>query len=497
MNTDLVENASRIGRPRLLSEQDLRKIHGAALDIVESVGMHIRLPRALDLLAKAGCSQTDGVVRIPPRLVEELRTKVPSVIDVFDRDERLAMRLGGYNSYFGSGSDLMSTWDLESEQLRPSSLDDTRRAARLCDALPNIAFVMSGAWPNELEARYAFLRNFRAMVENTTKPLVVTAEGAEDLEAMWQIGCALRGGAEALAAKPYFIPYSESISPLVHMDESLSKLLFCADVGMPILYTPAPLAGATAPITLAGGLALGLAEYYQGMVVHQLARPGAPLVFGIGPLMLDLATMQTSYCSIEVSIAHTASIELAHWLDVPNWAYGGMTDAHSVDAQAGLEMAQFILLNMLAGSHLTHDVGYQGFGLEASLEQIVIADEFIGMNRRLLAGVTVDDETLAADVIAKVGPAGQFVSHRHTRRHCRESQFRPTVLSRISQASWQAEGSPDLRERARQKAIALLERHEVPELPQSVQSTMESVIRAFEHDSGCEGPACGQQASGA
>ena len=260
------------------------------------------------------------------------------------------------------------------------------------------------------------------MVQNTRKPLVVTCEGVRDLTAMWRIACAVRGGAEALAAKPYFISYTESVSPLAHMDESLDKLLFCADVGVPSLYTPAPLAGATAPVTLPGLLAQGLAEYYQGMVVHQLACPGAPLIYGIGPLMLDFSTMQSSYCGIEVSIGHTASIELAHWLDVPNWAYGGMTDAHCVDAQAGLEMAQFILLNMLCGSHLTHDVGYQGFGLEVSLEQIVIADEFIGMNRRLLAGLTVDEETLAADVIAEVGPSGQFIGHRHTRSHYRTSR---------------------------------------------------------------------------
>ena len=480
MNAAPLDNASLIGRPRVLSEDDIRKIHAVALHLVESVGMHIRHPRSLELLARAGCAPADGVVRIPGRLVEELRTKGPSSIAMYDRDGRPAMALGGYNSYFGSGSDLMSTWDLETQELRPSSLDDTRRAARLCDALPNISFVMSGAWPNELDASSAFLQNFRAMAQNTRKPLVVTCEGTADLTAMWRIACAVRGGTEALAAKPYFISYTESVSPLAHMDESLDKLLFCADRGLPSLYTPAPLAGATAPVTLPGVLAQGLAEYYQGMVVHQLARPGAPLIFGIGPLMLDFATMQSSYCGIEVSLAHTASIELAHWLDVPNWAYGGMTDAHCVDAQAGLEMAQFILLDMLCGSHLTHDVGYQGFGLEASLEQIVIADEFVGMNRRLLAGMTVDEDELAADVIAEVGPGGHFVGHRHTRSHHRASRFRPAVMNRSSRAAWDAEGRPDIRERARRRALDILATHEVPPLPRDVLEAIDAIVADYE-----------------
>lgn len=479
MNADSIDNASQIGRPRVLADEDIRKIHSVALGLVESVGMHIRHPRALDLLANAGCSQTDGVVKVPARLVEELRQRVPSSIPVYDRDGQPAMTLGGYNSYFGSGSDLMSTWDLETKELRPSSLEDTRRAARLVDALPNLSFVMSGAWPNELEPSLAFLQNFRAMVQNTRKSLVVTCEGARDLTAMWRIACAVRGGAEALAAKPYFISYTESVSPLAHMDESLDKLLFCADVGVPSLYTPAPLAGATAPVTLPGLLAQGLAEYYQGMVVHQLASPGAPLIYGIGPLMLDFSTMQSSYCGIEVTVGHTASIEIAHWLDVPNWAYAGMTDAHCVDAQAGLEMAEAILLSMLCGSHLTHDVGYQGFGLEASLEQVVIADEFIGMNRRLLAGVTVDEQALAADVIAEVGPSGQFIGHRHTRRHYR-SRFQPVVMSRSSRDTWEAEGRPDVRERARRRAIELLASHQAPPLPRDVAENIDAIVKTFE-----------------
>lgn len=482
MDVDRVANASQIGRPRILSEADLSKIHHAALEIVASVGMSIQHPRALELLREHGCTESEGRVRIPADLVERTRKTVPSHIMVFDRQGRPAMELGGYNSYFGSGSDLMSTWDLESGELRESRLEDTERSARLCDALPNIDFVMSGAWPNELEGRVAYLYNFRAMVKNTTKPLVVTAEDRHDVEVMWQIGCALRGGSEELAAKPYFIVYGESVSPLRHMDEAIDKLLYCAEVGIPCLYTPGLLLGGTAPITMAGALAQGLAEYYQGMVVQQLAQPGAPLIFGIGPLVLDLVSMQSSYSAIEFFMGHTAQIELARWLDVPNWAYGGMTDAHSLDGQAGLEIAEVTLLDMLSGSNLTHDVGYQGFGLAASLEQIVVVDEFVGMNRRLLSGIEVNEETLALDAIADVGPGGEFISHRHTRRFCREAQWRPTVLSRASQASWENDGRADLNERARRRALELLASHEVTELSPSVNETIDALILEFEQN---------------
>jgi trimethylamine--corrinoid protein Co-methyltransferase len=480
MDFEQAANASLIGRPRVLSDEDLARIHEAALEIVATVGMRMDHPRAVELLGEAGCEEVDGLIRISPEVVEAARASVPARIRVYDRNGEPAMELGGYNSYFGSGSDLMETWDLETGELRASCLEDTRRAARLCDALPNIDFIMSGAWPNELDARVAFLNNFRAMVENTTKPLVVTVGGRPDLEAMWRIGSALRGGGEALRAKPHFIVYSESVSPLSHMNEAIDKLLVCGEAGIPCLYTPAPLIGGTAPVTIAGMLAMGLAEYYQGMVVHQLANPGAPLLFGIGPLVLDFLTLQSSYNAIEFVMAHTAMIELARWLDVPNWAYGGMTDSHSLDCQAGVEIAESVLLNMMCGSNLTHDTGYQGFGLVASLEQMVVVDEFVGMNRRLLAGVEVSDATLAMSVIAAVGPGGEFMSHRHTRKHCREAQWRPTVLTRPSRAQWEESGRADLRERARRKALDLLASHEVAGPPPEVCAVMDQAIQDFE-----------------
>ncbi len=479
MDFDRIHNASCVGRPRVLSEADIRKVFNAALQVAETAGMHVTHPRALEVLGGAGCTVTDGLVRIPPRLVEEARRTVPPRITMYGRDGEIAMELGGYNSYFGTGSDLLETWDLETQELRTCTLEDVARAARLVDALPNMDFVMSCAYANDVEPHVSFLREFQTMMLNTTKPLVITAEGVDDTAVMYEIACALRGGAEALAAKPYFVVYNEPVSPLQHSDEALAKLLFAAERDLPATYIPAPLAGGTGPITIAGQLTQALAEYFLGMVFHQLVRPGAPLVFGVAPLVLDLATMQASYGAVEVNLAHTAVVEIARWLDQPNWGYAGYTDAHCLDAQAGLELAESTLLDMLAGSNLSHDVGYMSFGLAASLEQVVVADEFIAMNRRLLAGVEVDEETLAVEVIKAVGAAGDFVGQRHTRRHCRSDQWRPTILNRATRRNWEAGGSPDLREAARQKALHILATHSVPALPAELIATAERLTGEY------------------
>jgi len=475
-----LRNASRVGHLQFLSDEDKRDIYLAILEILGKVGMLVHHDEARAMLLEAGCSLTaDDRVLIPRRLVEQARLSVPPVVDVYDRGGERAMELGGYNSYFGTGSDLMSTYDLETGEHRPSVLEDVRRAARLVDALPHLDFVMSSAHPTDRNPHQAYLLSFQAMLESTTKPLVMTAENAGDLKVMIDIAGELRGGAEELRQKPYFVVYNEPSSPLVHPVDSLDKLLLCADSGVPSIYSPAPLAGATAPITVAGHTAQGVAECLFGLVIHQLRRPGAPFLFGIGSAVLDIATAQSSYNDLGYLTGYMCAVEMAKWLDIPNWGNAGTSDSHLPDAQAGMEATQITFLAMQAGSNLAHDVGYLDFGLTCSLEQIVIVDEFIAANRRLLGGVPVDRETLAVETIAQAGPGGHFMASKHTRRHMREVQWRPTILNRQGRDNWLADGGLDLAAKARIKALDLLATHEVPPLPPHVAAAAERLIAEF------------------
>ena len=187
-------------RLTLLSDEKCQAIYDAALSIIADIGMTVPHAEARDILvAGAGATvEGDDLVRIPREAVSKARTTVPSMIPVFDRNGEPAMQLGGYDSYFGTGSDLMNIYDLETGERRPSRLTDVGRMAHLCDGLPNIDFIMSSAYPHDVEARASYLESFRAMISHTTKPMVVTAAGAEDLEVMWKIACELRGGAEEL-----------------------------------------------------------------------------------------------------------------------------------------------------------------------------------------------------------------------------------------------------------------------------------------------------------
>jgi trimethylamine--corrinoid protein Co-methyltransferase len=439
--------------PRLsfLSSEDKDKIYRAALQLLENIGMEIQHEGALALLVDAGCTVKSGrMVTIPESLVEKSIQSAPSAIPVFNRNGRQVMDLGGNRSYFGTGSDLIYSLKPSGER-RLCVLEDVQRAARVCDALANIDFIMSFAHPNDVDPARAYLAEFQAMAENSVKPIVCTAACKKDLTEIWELSASLRGSEAALREKPYFIHYAEPISPLKHPFESLDKLLFCAEKNIPVIYSPAPIAGSTAPMTIAGHVVQGLGECFCGLVIHQLASPGAPFIMGMGAAVLDMATSQCSYNAPEYYMAYMAMIELSHHVNLPSWGYAGTSDAQIPDGQASFEAGLLTFMSAMAGANLNHDVGYLDFGRTGSLEMIVIVDEMIDLIRRMKKGIPVDDETMALDVIREVGPKGEFLSHDHTFKHLRSTQWRPKLISRSGYEEWEASGKLSLLDRARIK----------------------------------------------
>jgi len=469
--------------PRLqfLNEEQKKNIHGAALRVMESVGMEVLQEEARSLLLQAGAREGEGNrLFIPASLVDKALETAPKNIAVYDREGAHVMDLGGRRAYFGTGSDLIYNLDPESGERHPCRLDDVVRAARLCDALKNIDFIMSFAHPAEISPHAAYLKSFEAMVLSCRKPIVCTAEDRGDLEAMWEIGCAVRGGEQALREKPYLIHYAEPISPLTHPVPSLNKLLFCADKGIPAIYSPAPIAGSTAPMSLAGHVVQGLAECLAGLVIHQLKNPGAPFLMGMGPAVLDMSTSQCSYNAPEYYMAYGAMIEMSHYFDLPSWGYAGTSDSQVPDGQATYEAGLLTFIATFLGANLNHDVGYLDFGRTGSLEMIVLVDEFIDQIRRMARGIPTDPEHLAVDAIGDVGPGGHFLVHPHTLKHLRDTQWRPRLIYRGSHEKWAGGGKTTLLDRARAEVREILTNHVPPSVPDSVRLAIQRVTDEFQ-----------------
>jgi trimethylamine--corrinoid protein Co-methyltransferase len=449
-----------------LSPEDKEKIHQAVLEILSEIGMKVHHAGALKLLTDAGCSvQGDGMVKIAQELVLKSIDSAPDNIAIYDRESKHVMDLGGHRSYYGTGSDLIYSLDSQTMLRHRCALDDVARAARVADAMPNLDFIMSFAHPSDIPAPQAYLHSFQAMAASSVKPIVCTAADRSDLSEIWEIGRILRDGEDELRAKPYAIYYGEPVSPLQHSVESVDKLLFCAEKSMPAIYSPAPIAGSTAPMTVAGHVAQGLAECFCGLVIHQLKAGGAPFIMGMGPAVLDMATAQCSYNAPEYLLSYIAIIEMSHFYNLPNWGYAGTTDSQIPDEQAAFEAGLETFIAEMAGSNLNHDVGYLDFGRTGSLDMIIILNEIIDQVRRLYRGIPVNEDTLALDVIREVGSDGNFLVHRHTLEHLQSTQWRPKLINRTGYEKWEASGRTGLLQRAQQKLQQILQEHRPIPIP--------------------------------
>jgi trimethylamine--corrinoid protein Co-methyltransferase len=464
---------------RILSDDQLRQIHAASLKILDRTGVRVCDGEALDLLRGAGCSVSDGdVVRIPASVVEEAVDRAPSGVVLHDRSGDARLLLEGPRSYFGTGSDLPNTLDLESGERRLSLLSDVADTARLADALPNLDFVMSMALPSDVPRQSSDRHSFLAMVMNTSKPIVFTAwdeSGLADIIAMAET---VAGGAEALVKHPFLVAYLEPTSPLLHTQTALRKMLMMADKGLPFVYAPGPVEGATAPVTPAGSLAMANAEALSGLAIAQLRRPGAPVIYGSGSGPLDMRTTVATYMSPEFMLHCTGIAELAHRLyKLPVWGFAGCSDSNAADMQAGIDSAMWILWTALSGANLVHDVGYIESGMTCSYEMIVVCDEVIGFARRLLGGIEISPETLALDVVDEVGPGGEYVSTDHTFRHFRECWY-PRVFNRMGHQSWVDAGRPSAVDTARELARTAIAEHRPEALSEATLETLREVVAA-------------------
>jgi trimethylamine--corrinoid protein Co-methyltransferase len=334
------------------------------------------------------------------------------------------------------------------------------------------------ALPSDVPARTADRHSFRAMVENTLKPLVYTAWDEVGLADILAMAEAVAGGPQELALKPFLLAYLEPSSPLQHTEVVLRKLALLADRGLPFVYSPGPMDGATAPMTMAGALVTTNAEILSGLVVAQLRRKGTPFVWGAGSGPLDMRTMVATYFSPEFMLHCMGMAELAHhYYRLPVWGFAGYSDSKRADMQAGIEAALSIAWAALSGANLVHDVGYVESGLTCSYEMVVLCDEVIGIVRRLLQGISITPETLALDTIHEVGPGGNFLTTRHTVRHCREAWY-PRLFDRQTYPAWVAADEPSALQRAREIARQTLATHQPPPLPAGVLDTLSAIVAA-------------------
>lgn len=463
----------------VLTGDQKAEIHSATLEVLRRTGVKVLSTEVREILGRAGCMVENDRVRIPTHLVEWAVRAAPRQVVLCDRKGAPAMTLGGRKSYFGTGSDTPYVIDPRSGQRRPAILEDIANVSLLVDALPNIDFIMCMGIASDVNQNISDLYHFKAMVTNTTKPVVYTAWSRRNLQSIIAMAEAVAGGESALQFNSFCALYAEPIAPLTHATESCEKLLYICRKRLPVVYTPGLITGATSPITRAGAVVQANAELLSGLVICQLISEGTPVVAGAGGMMtLDMSSAVGTYGAPEFMLDWSALCEMGHYYDLPVFGFAGVSDAKTFDQQAGIEGALWVLAAALVGGNLIHDVGYIESGLTTSYEMLVAMDETIGLVKRLIAGLTITEETLALDVIDQVGPGGHFLAEKHTVRHCREN-WRPTLFDHNNREGWEAAGGQDLGQRASRRVNNILSNHRPVPLDEAVISRLDTIIGEY------------------
>lgn len=469
------------GQLNTLSSDEVYDIHVATLEVLERTGVVVHEKRALRLLDDAGAivDLKRETAKIPDYLIQEAITKTPKSFIWHARNPKNSIRIGGTPTKFGPGGTCKNIIDMETGECRSPTEEDAVKMVRLIDALENIHIVypptrsphISASVP---ERRIFGIKRLAMTVKNSSKCL--EGGGIEGLK----IASALVGGEEELLKRPFMAGYVDPVSPLTHGKEMVDVILTSAKFGQPIFMTVMAIAGATAPATLAGTLVQQNAEILSGLLIAHLVNPHAPVIYGSVSCIMDMRTTIASVGCPEQGLISAAAAQIARYYGIP-CSVGAESDSKVPDAQASYEKALSLTMGVMAGADLMDlFMGSTETYNTTSFEQMIIDDEMAGMALRSVKGIEVTDETLATEVIERVGPGGNYLADKHTLHWFKKKRYNPKLSSRETRNTWEKMGSKDIREKAKEKAIKILAEHEPEPVDKTAWEKIETIVKNIE-----------------
>ena len=463
----MIDSVNFKGNLTVLNDDEIARIHNASVQILEETGMAMELSdHRYDHLEKAGArvDRENHRIYFSASMVEKALETSPSTYTLGARNPENNLPLDGNNGYLTMDGTGVKIQDIDTGEVRTSTFQDLCDAGRVADALPQVAFM----WPclsaqdkpaavQPLYELFALLKSSGKHIQAMTAVNPVTAKGSVEIAAV------VAGGKEALRANPIISNFQCSTSPLSYEEDALEAALIFGEAGVPVGFLNMQIGCATAPATIAGNIAMGNAEILAGITFLQQFYPGAPTFYGSCATFMELRTGAVTAGGPEDFLLQAASAQLAHHYKLPanvgTFATGAKrTGWHSaVENSISGAVSQFARADMMCGAGLTHAATIFSF------EQLLMDCEIYDVIRNVAQGIVVDDETLAVDVVDRVGPQKHFMTDPHTIKHLR-SAWQPTVIDRTAYAQWEAAGKPSTQDHAKTKAKQILETHEPPAL---------------------------------
>jgi trimethylamine--corrinoid protein Co-methyltransferase len=441
----------------------------------------VHYDEALELLADAGATvnMDTRIAQIPRALAEKALETAPSSFYLYDLNGEPTVHYGGDDVHYDPGSAAIEVVDYNADQSRLPVTEDCENYVRLAEMLPQIDAVATSIVCGDVPQEMADWYRLYLLLRYARKPIVTGTFAIESFAIMHELLVAVAGSAEALAAKPRAVFDVCPSPPLLWSDITCANLIDCARTGVPAELVSMPLTGATGPATVIGSAVQHAAECLSGITIHQLAKPGSPIVWGGSPASFDMRTGTTPMGAMATMMLDCTYAQIGKNVKpggLPTHAYLGMSDTKIVDAQTGLESASGAILGALAGVNMMSGPGMLDFESCFSLEKLVIDAEIVGMAKRLIAGVNDAEEPLALEVMREVGHAGNFLKSKHTRRNFRKEDYIPTeVIDRDFRQTWFDKGALDVNARAHRRVQELIGAWQPPDLEGDLLRALESI----------------------
>lgn len=462
-------------RVQVINDDQIAQIHCATLEILERTGVQMANPKALELLDGAGARVIGNRVRFPAWMVEDAIQKAPSRVVLGKRNGERSVFLEADKYWFGPSIDCIDYLDPFTNERSRFSSDHCRITATLADALPNYTWMMTIGMADDVPPEKADRVIARQALTYCEKPLVFCCKDLNSTRDIYEMAMLIAGDQEKFNQAPFIVQNLEPISPLLHYDLAIEKLMFCAEKGIPLVHYPAPQTGSTAPATLAATIVQGSAESLSGLVLAQLVRPGIPFIYGVFATVMDMRTTIFSYGAPEMSLMIAALAQMAQYYKIPFWGTAGCSDAKFPDPQAAAESAFSCIISALSGANLIHDPGWIDHGSITSPGHMVLVDEVLDMVNHFMQGLLVGEETLALDVIDRVGPGGHFLHEEHTTKHFRQIWY-PEIFDRTIYDAWLEQGSKDFEERLQEKTKKMMN-HTPQPLSAEIQKELDQMAK--------------------
>ena len=463
----------------VLSGDEILQVHEAVLKLLKDPGVRIKHAEGLDIFKRGG-AEVDlekQVVHIPPALVEYALNHAPHFMTVCGRDPKHDLK--SYKGvHYSSGHGATQVIDIDTGEQRPATKKDLETNVRIHDALENTHFIFPEIYPQDVPEEVLDRHISQALLSNTVKPVIATAYGSNGAKDLLKMGIAIAGSQEALRQRPMFTVSLGIISPFIFEPNRVDVLIEMCRFGHPFQIYTIPSAGTTSPVTLAGTLALSVAELLSGLVLTQLVNPGVPVRLMGYAGTFDMRFGAFTFASPEKTLMAAALAQMLRFYGVPMGVHGSTTRANVPDAQVGFETGILNLFSALSGSDVV--IECTSASLEDTVtsypEQAIIGNEICSFINRILQGIEVNPDTLAVDVIREIGPGGEYLTHEHTMEHFRAESWDSQLGNRMVREKWEESGSLDIQAKAREKLKTILATHQPEPLAPEVQKKLQKIV---------------------